>query len=266
MEPESTMPSTLKKLMLAFLIFLFVILFVYLCFLVAGTKKKIASINEEYGFELSEENPIDEKLFNDPEYLELQKKKSFLEARIKMAESDSICLSVNLKDSLAMLEINGAAVFSSKISRIKLSSIFNKASEYAIAGMLSSPLEVNESFSTIEKEPIMIKIAPKDTIEANVPDIMPDTSSFEPVNFILVMKNGVRLYVYQEEEEKSSDKKSMFKFDLDDRMRFTRAAIDSIIKLKAPDSEPFIKIRLPKDDAKIIYRAIATKGLVSIYR
>ena len=56
------------------------------------------------------------------------------------------------------------------------------------------------SYATIEKEPIMIKMAPKDTSEYK-PDIMPDTSVIEPVNYILEMTNGTRIYVYQEEED-----------------------------------------------------------------
>ena len=52
-------------------------------------------------------------------------------------------------------------------------------------------------------------MAPKDTSEYK-PDIMPDTSITEPVNYILEMTNGTRIYVYQEEDEKPSDKNGTF--------------------------------------------------------
>ena len=59
----------------------------------------------------------------------------------------------------------------------------------------------------------MIKMAPKDTSEYK-PDIMPDTSITEPVNYRLEMTNGTRIYIYQEENEKSIDRMNLFTFDL----------------------------------------------------
>jgi hypothetical protein len=258
--------STFRKLIFIVLIVFVVITLLYLCLLVIGTRAKIESVNNEFGINKSKANSINEKLYSNPEFIDLQKEKAFLQARIKMAESDSICLSLNLKDSIAALEINGAPVYSAHISRIGLSGIFKKVNEHAITGMLSAPLEVRESFATIKKEPILIKMAPKDTIEANVPNVLPDTSSFEPVNFILVMNNGFKLYVYQEEEKKASDRRSLFLFDLKDRLRYAKAAFRNIITFKTPEYQPYIKIRLPKDNAKIIYRAIPRKGMVSVYK
>jgi hypothetical protein len=266
MQPETKQSiSNFKKMMLIVLIILTLIIITYMFLSVIGVRKKIGSINEEFGIAQLTENDVNEKLFSNPEYLNLQKEKAFLLAQIIMAESDSICLSLDLRDSVASLQINGANVHTAKISRIRMSSIFIKANEYAVTGMLSSPLEVKESFATIKKEPIMIKMAPKDTIEANVPNILPDTSSLEPVNFILVMNNGVKLYVYQEENDKSSDRKTLFKFDLNDRLRYTKEALRKLVNFKMPEYQPYIKIRLPKDDAKIIFRAIARQGLVAVY-
>jgi hypothetical protein len=266
MEPETKKSvSSLIKMMLIILIVLALIVLAYMILSIIGIRKKIESINDEFGIVLSTENTVEKKLYGNPEFLNLQKEKSFLQAQIIMAESDSICLSINLRDSVAALQINGAAVHSAKISEIRMSSIFRKVNEYAITGMLSSPFEVRESYSTIKKEPIMIKMAPKDTIEANVPNILPDTSSLEPVNFILEMNYGVKLYVYQEENDKSSDRRNLFLFDLIDRLRYARVALRTLINFKMPEYQPYIKIRIPKDDAKIIFRAIARQGLVAVF-
>ena len=88
-----------------------------------------------------------------------------------------------------------------------------RSNENAILSMLATPLTISHAFATIKKEPVMIKMAPKDTSEYK-PDIMPDTSITEPVNYILETDKGVRIYIYQEENKKIGDKISQFKFDL----------------------------------------------------
>ena len=110
----------------------------------------------------------------------------------------------------------------------------------------------------------MIKMAPKDTSEYK-PDIMPDTSLTEPVNYILEMTDGTRIYVCQLENEKLQDRRSRFSFDLSYRMRDAWNSIKSIIRFRVPEYHLFIKIYLPRSDAKIIYRAVPKYGQIAIY-
>ena len=110
----------------------------------------------------------------------------------------------------------------------------------------------------------MVKIAPKDTSEYK-PDIMPDTSITETICYILDMTNGTRIYVYQEEKDKREDSKNIFRFDMDDRLKNTWLAIKDVAHFKVPEYHPYIKMKIPRDDAKIIYRAIPRKGQVGIY-
>jgi hypothetical protein len=107
-------------------------------------------------------------------------------------------------------------------------------------------------------------MAPKDTSEYK-PDVMPDTSITEPVNYILVMNGGLRIYVYQEENVKFEDRLSQIKFDLTDRINDTWSALKRIIVFKVPEYHPFIKMKLPRSDAKIIYRAIPKNGQIAVY-
>ncbi|MDO9340816.1 MAG: hypothetical protein Q7T72_09875, partial [Bacteroidales bacterium] len=88
----------------------------------------------------------------------------------------------------------------------------------------------------------------------------------EPVNYILEMTNGTRIYVYQEEKEKFSDRMNLFIFNIKNRLRDTKSSLKSVALLKVPEYHPFIKMRLPRADAKIIYRAIPRYGQVGIYR
>ncbi|MDX9947724.1 MAG: hypothetical protein RBS38_10180 [Bacteroidales bacterium] len=226
--------------------------------------RKLDSIRLKYGPEESSENKIDERLYRDSSYMVLLKEKSYLQARTSMAETDSVYMTLNLSDSTANLEISGVTVHSVRINSYRVSGILRRTDEYAISSMLSSPMNIVSDLATIKKEPLMIKMAPKDTSEFK-PDIIPDTSDYEPVNYILGMDNGIRIYVYQTTDTLRSDKRQLFFFDLRDRFRTTWSYMKSMAMLRVPEYHPFIKIRLPKADAKILYRAVPRKGQIAVY-
>jgi hypothetical protein len=150
------------------------------------------------------------------------------------------------------------------MSSVKISSILSGANDNAVLSMLSAPLTIVSSLATIKKEPVMLKIAPKDTSEYK-PDIVPDTTLTDHVNYILEMNQGIRIYVYQEEHAKFKDKMDQFLFDFKDRMRDTWSAVKSVAVFKVPVYHPYIKMKLPRSDAKIIYRAIPKNGQIAVF-
>ncbi len=189
------------------------------------------------------------------------KERAFLQSRIINGSTDSIYLTINLADSSMDLEISGVVVHKSKMRSFKASRMLTTGNENVIYPLLSSPLSILSEISTIRKEPLMIKMAPKDTSEYK-PDIMPDTSITEPVSYIIEMNDGIRIFVSQEETEKASDRMAILRFDLNDRLKQTWKAIKRVAVLKVPEYHPYIKIRLPRSDAKIIYRAIPKNGQI----
>ena len=211
-----------------------------------------------------EDEKMKEKIYSDSVYLSLLKEKSFLQSRTLMAQTDSIYLVINLSDSTSAIEISGVTVHSAKISSFDASRILMKSDGSVISNMLAMPLTTASYVASIRKEPLMIKIAPKDTSEYK-PDIIPDTSVVEPVNFILEMSDGTKIYVYQEENESPSDVWSNFVFDLKDRLRNTWGSLKSIALFKIPEYHPYIKIRIPGNDAKIIFRAMPVNGQLGVY-
>lgn len=227
--------------------------------------RKLAEINNEYGNNTIGNRDVDERIYSDSAYLKLLNEKASLQSRIIMAETDSIYLLINLSDSTANIGISGVVVHKSKMSSLQTSKILLKGNENIILSLLASPFTLSRDYSTIRKEPVMIKMAPKDTSEYK-PDIMPDTSLIEPVNFILETINGVRVYIYQEENDQFSYRMNNFIFDLNDRLRNTWSSLKSVALFRIPEYHPFIKMRLPRSDAKIIYRAIPEFGQIGIYR
>lgn len=265
MKTETDNRLTRGKLILITIAVLAILFLVYYAIMsMIAPSMKLNEIREKYAL-LQEETPADERILNDSAYISLMKEKAFLQSKIAMAETDSIYLTLNLADSTANLEISGVEVHSAKISDFRVSSILGKGNEYLIYSMLSVPLNIVRDYSTFRKEPLMIKMAPKDTSEYK-PDIIPDTTDYEPVNYILEMDNGIRIFVYQDDKISANDRKHHFVFDLTDRLRNAWSALKSIAVLKVPEYHPFIKITLPKADAKIIYRAIPRNGQVAVYK
>jgi hypothetical protein len=244
--------------------FLLIILGYFSIMSVRAPVKKLDEIRAKFGLPASPENKKDERFYSDSAYMAMLKEKAFLQARISMAETDSVYMTLNLADSTANLEISGVAVHSAKISEIKISGILRSGNEYAISAMLSTPMNVVNDLASIKKEPLMIKMAPKDTSEFK-PDIIPDTSDYEPVNYILELDNGIRIFVYQETDTITSDKNNLFIFDLNNRLKNTWSSLKSIARFRVPEYHPFIRIRLPKADAKILYRATPRHGQIAVF-
>jgi hypothetical protein len=230
-----------------------------------GPGKTLTRISKELVLKQDEKNKIDEKIISDSMYLKLLKEKAFLQSKIAMAESDSIYLTITLADSSANLEIYGVVVHKAKISEMKMSNILRKGNEYILSSIFSSPFTIAHSNGTIKRVPLMIKMAPKDTSDYQ-PDIMPDTTITVPVNFVFEMTNGTRIYVYQADNKKPGDKMNQFIFDLKDRMHDTWNSLKSVALFKVPEYYPFIKIKIPQTDAKIIYRALPKNGQIAVFR
>jgi hypothetical protein len=258
-------PSVRKTPFIIFIIIISAFIIYYSIMSMMSPGRKIDSLRKEFGIKPAEKNGIDDRIFSDSEYLSLLKEKAYLQSRIAMAETDSIYLTVNLVDSTANIEISGVVVHTADINRMHISKILMAENETTVLTLLSTPFNISNAYSTISREPLMTKIAPKDTSEY-VPDIMPDTSIVESVNYILEMTNGTRLYVYQEENKKFSDMKNLILFDIKDRLRDTWNSLKSVASLKIPEYHPSIRIRLPRADAKRIYRALPKNGQIAVFR
>jgi hypothetical protein len=262
METE-TKKSNLKITFIVLISIVLLIVIYYTIMSMLSPVRKLDEFKNEFTGNASGKNESEVQIYNDSTYLKLLKEKAFLQSRLVMAETDSIYLSINLADSTINIEISGVVVHKARINSVKISKILSE-SDYSVLTMLSTPFTISRSLATIKKEPVMLKMAPKDTSEYK-PDIMPDTSIAEPVNYILEVNHGIRIYVYQEEKIKFVDRMNQFKFDLKDRLTDTWSSLKSIAVLKVPEYHPFIRIRLPRTDAKIIYRAIPKNGQIAVY-
>lgn len=254
--------SGIKITLIVFSIIVVVFLFYFAIMSMLSPGRKLLEIQKEFSSITVLDSTLNKKIFTDSTYLKLLKEKVFLQSRTVMAATDSIYLTLNLADSSANLEISGVVVHHAKISEFETSSIFLHGDENIVLNILATPFTIASSYSAIVKEPILMQMAPKDTSEYE-PDIIPDTAFVEPVNYVLEMTNGTRIFIYQMEEDERSNQ---FRFDLNLRLRDTWESFKSVALFKVPDYHPYIKMRLPRADAKIIYRAIPKHGQIGIYK
>lgn len=199
----------------------------------------------------------------DPLMDSLRKEKSFLLNRIRAAQSDSVVLLLDLSDSIAQLELKGVMLYRVKISEIQISRFFHTLCPEARIGLFASPWKITSSKATIPKVPVMIKIAPRDTSEYS-PDIVPDTTNRDPVHFILETEHGFLLYIHEVIPDSVPGKTAYHAFLLRQKWHAAMSSLKNLTLLKSPDYKPFIRIKLPRRDAKIIFRAIPEKALVMV--
>jgi len=266
MENETTNKPPVRRYgLLTLMIIILALIIYYTVMTMLAPAEKMKALKEVYGFKQDEKSIINDTILTDSTFLALFREKSFLQSRTALAETDSIYLSMNLADSVVSLEISGVSVASTKFSRLSMSTMLKDRNDYVISSMLSKPFTIERGFASIPREPLVIKMAPKDTSEFE-PDIPPDTADYEPVNYIMEMDNGTVIYVYQEEKLNKGDGSHLFFFDLRYRLSGTWETMKSVFTFKVPEYHPYIKVRLPRSDSKRIYRALPEHGQIAVYR
>jgi hypothetical protein len=231
----------------------------YSFFALSAPKKTLSQMNQRF----SPSQPLSEE-FNTDSIIRLRKEKAILESRLKMAKSDSVCMTINLQDSSISLEIRGVTVRKSKIIDYTISKLFYKIDKNALIQIMSSPSKVIGFQSTIPKEDIIYKKAPKDTLEANSNIDKPDTTDLSKVFYVLYLNNGIRLKMNQSFEQGLHDKIPYLRFRAHDNMVYAREVFKSMFSFQTPLYNPWIEITLSRSDAKTIFRSIPRESMVTI--
>ena len=233
----------------------------YLVMAVSAVTKTVSDFDNAYFASLEQKEDDTINLCAIPGYIDMIRQKAFLNSQVKMAESDSIGLLVNVRDSIIQLLIKGLPVRTVAINEYDVSPFFHRANQEAIYSMLSTPLTITGMQATFMKDPVSVKIAPKDTSEVVIGE-KPDTTDFEAVFFTLETDRNIRFFFEQQEDTIGADRRARFFFDLKDRTRNASSTMRAVVRLQTPPYVPYIKIWIPKAEAKIIYRAIPREGMI----
>jgi hypothetical protein len=250
-------------LVLIGVLIVFSILYLFAGF--AAPVKKIHQLNRAFNDTITPD--LLDKAYPDPDnpdLFKLYKEKIFLESRLGMARTNSIGLVVNLKDSILNIEIDGINLRSCKISKYRVSRTLLSIDNKAYLGLFSKPFTTVRNLGTFVKEPIVVKKAPKDTIQAARQASVPDSVKTGPAYVAMTLDYNIRLSLYQ--ENNGSVWALVYRFFFKSGRRFRQAGetLWGGLTFKIPEFRPEIRVFIPKDDLVTIYRALPVDNRVVI--
>jgi hypothetical protein len=195
---------------------------------------------------------------------QLIRDKTFLTARLTLAANDSIGLTINLKDSVVQLETKGVVLKQVRFEEAEISRFFKSFKPVTYTKTFSKPFKISRFGGTIVKDPITVKKAPKDSIEAakNVTEV--DTSKVEFVEWQMLLNQSFLVSFVQSDREFGKMDKTTFQYRYNHYYEKLTGNLKNIVHLKRPVFVPEITIFIPKNEAKSFYRALSKKGEVVI--
>ncbi len=196
----------------------------------------------------------------DTSLLNLMKKEAFLKSKLTMAAQDSVCIVVNLPDSIVTLEIQGVTVHVARISKIRKSGMLDKIDPRILIRRFSSPQNVDSVMATFAKFVFTHKEAPADTSQ-QTQLVIPDTATIEPAYVKMFLQDD---FILTFREKGDQNKKVLDKFVRNIQWNNSIDFFKSILGFKVPDYIPWIEVRIPARDIRTIYRSIPEKALLTI--
>lgn len=253
--------GTLIKKIFYFLIFIF---FVFMFCVSISPIQKINEFEKNVRLDSVWTKRYD-SIYNHPDIVPLIREKAYYEAFLKLSEKDSIQLAVNLHDSTVGISFKGLMLHTVKLKDVELDLLLKKLPNNIYTKLFSDPIKIISQNATIVKEPIVIRQAPKDTIEAALNAYQPDTLVQNPAFLHLQLENGIDIFFEQDVNLTKHDKWTKFKFKSKQNLSNIRNQIVRFFGFKKLDYNPSIIIKMPVDDLRAIYRALPTNAYVVIY-
>lgn len=196
---------------------------------------------------------------------ELIRDKTFLKARIELAGDDSIGMTINMKDSLVQLENKGVVLRQVKFGKAEVSRFIKTLSPVPYSKIFSKPFKISEIEGSIVKEPITVKKAPRDTLEAaQNAAAQVDTSQVEFIEWHLRLDTFLIISFVQSDRDLGMTNRPVWEYRLRQHYKTLTSTVQSLTRLQRPTYYPEITIFIPKKEAKSFYRALPSNGLVAL--
>ena len=212
------------------------------------------SFNERYG-----QNEGEKPCYNHPSLQKTVKEIAYQEAFISMAKIDSIGLIVNLSDKLLQLSLQGVIIHSAPMESVSDDGFFKAMDICSYQNLFSVPLEITEQRATVEKEPIVVKQAPKSEAEAlaaATPFAIDSVKAQQIADVELTIGAGFKIYIYDSSLGcKRADKHDSIQGETWNNMK-------RVAHIKQPEYQPAIYICISKKDALSIYRALPKRAFM----
>ena len=196
---------------------------------------------------------------------ELANNEAYLLARLEMAKDDSICIALDLKDSSVSLIVQGVTIYSSRISSYKSSSLFSKSDPFLTSLYFSWPFRIEEYSASIPKIPVIIRKAPRDTIEAASlpePGQLEESQNYVLFQFKLDRKLGI---IFEQDSISDLIDKKAIKYFIRQQKKVKKKAIrNALIRAGPMEYLPEIHVKLNRQAALVIFRAFPENADIAI--
>jgi hypothetical protein len=188
-----------------------------------------------------------------------ENEKAFQQNRLSLAEKDSIYMVLDLPDSLVILEIKGVTVKKTKILDMEISNRFALISHENLLPWMAEPFTLERDLSTIPKSPIVVKQAPKDTIEAAKTSSAPRPPDTTGVFYTFYFDRNLLIEVEQANPPEEDVMERVKAYRSIKRDESYRSVFQMLKKPQQTDQPMMIKLVVSEVDARAIFRAVPTK-------
>lgn len=188
-----------------------------------------------------------------------ENEKAFQQARLSLAEKDSIYVILDVPKNLLSLEIKGVTVKKANVINLEISNRFSLISHENLLPWLSQPFTLERDLSTIPKDPIVVKQAPKDTIEAAKMSNKPAPPDSTNVFYTLYFDRNLVIEVEQAEPLEVGATEKVVTYHKIKRKESTRSVFQLLQNPQQKDQPMLVKLIISEPEARAIYRAVPTK-------
>lgn len=193
---------------------------------------------------------------------EMAKTKAALDAQLMLAVKDTFGIIINLNDSTLSLLFKGINVHSAKIYDFQKDPFFDALHPLAYLKLFSKPLRTQLEYSTIVKEPIIVKKAPKDTLEAIQNAYQPDSLVQNPTYMRLELEQNIHVLMVQKQFETEQEKAVEREYKRDLRQQRRHDVMRSLTHPGQAVYTPQLVLYLDPDELRSAYRAVPEDALV----
>jgi hypothetical protein len=222
-------------------------------------KKKKAPVSPSREETASDASVANNDLSAKSKLFELKKSEEFLKAKLNLVNDDSSYLVLDMVKKTATLEMKGISLYECHILNSHISNSIKDQPAGTLLNWLGEPFSLRGDNATIPKTSFIVKIAPKDTIEANKVEETPVAPKRGDVYVVMDFDRNLRLIIQQAEKPDKDGKR-----DIDSlQWRYKKSeiinSVNAIIRFSREPITPTIEIVLSKEDATILYRALPFK-------
>ncbi|WP_416866621.1 MAG: hypothetical protein ACMVP2_02805 [Imperialibacter sp.] len=210
-------------------------------------------------FALSTSDAAYDSIYSHPDLIEITREAQFKRSLLAL-KKDSIHLIVDLKDSMVGLYINGVIIHRIKPDTYYLDPVLSNLSNRAYMSLFGPIIPISTDTASIVKEPVVVRQAPKDTIEAASNAYKPDTLMQNPAFWLIQLPGEIDLVFSQATDKTPLDTEVRDQFNEFIRSRYHGESLSRFLHLSKSTSPVQILVSMPVDDLRAIYRALPVNG------